>query len=296
VHASSFAIPPTGNTPLSVMVHDLAWRNVADAYPAHGRRWHEKALRRALARAAILMVPSNETADDLLRSGAPASRVEVVEEGSDHLPPPDHESAGELLRELDVDGEYLLTASTLEPRKNLGGLIAAYESVIGQLPEPWPLVVVGPTGWGDSRASATAGSRPVYRRITRVGGVPSANESRIVPTGYVSDAVLAALYARARLMAYVPHKEGFGLPVLEAMRAGAPVVASPVPSAGGATFEVDPTDIDSIARGLVDVATDENLRQQLIDAGHQRASKLTWKRAAERHVELWNAMAANRPR
>lgn len=297
VHATSFALPPTGNTPLSVMVHDLAWRNVPDAYPARGRRWHEKQLRRAIARAATLTAPSTETADDLLRAGAAASRVEVVEEGSDHLPPPDHDAATELLRRLGIDGDYLLTVSTLEPRKNLARLVAAYQSVSSRLPAPWPLVVVGPTGWGNSGIPAEpATPGPVLGSVDHTTRSQPFPDSRILAAGHVSSAVLAALYARARLLAYVPLKEGFGLPVLEAMRAGAPVVASPVPSAGGATFEVDPTNVDSIAEGLVEVATDDGLRRHLIQAGHQRAGALTWARAAERHVELWGDMDAGRRR
>ncbi|HUQ63931.1 MAG TPA: glycosyltransferase family 1 protein [Acidimicrobiales bacterium] len=278
VHAPSFAIPPSGNAPLSVMVHDLGWRHLPQAYPARGRRWHEKALQRALARAAILMVPSADTADDLLAAGAPASRVEVVPEGADHLPPADDEGAAELLRLLSVEGDYLLTVSTLEPRKNLARLLAAFESARTQLGHSWRLVVVGPTGWGDAGVARTAPG------------------SGVVLAGHVSDTVLSGLYARARLMAYVPLKEGFGLPVLEAMRAGAPVIASPVPSAGDATLQVDPTDVDSIATAIVAGAMDDGVRDHLIGAGRERAAAFTWRRAAERHVELWRDMYDGRAR
>ncbi|MDQ6928040.1 MAG: glycosyltransferase, partial [Actinomycetota bacterium] len=134
VHAPSFAIPPTRNMPLSVMVHDLAWRHLPDAYPARGRSWHDKGVRRAIERAAVLMVPSTDTADDLLAAGAAAARVEVVQEGSDHLPAPDHDGATELLQRLSVDAEYVLTVSTLEPRKNLRRLVAAFASARAALP------------------------------------------------------------------------------------------------------------------------------------------------------------------
>ena len=78
---------------------------------------------------------------------------------------------------------------------------------------------------------------------------------------------LASLYARARLLAYVPFEEGFGLPPVEAMRYGTPVVASPLPTTGGAALEVDPTHVDDIARALVEVATDDGLRARLADGG-----------------------------
>ncbi|HEX3622268.1 MAG TPA: glycosyltransferase family 1 protein [Acidimicrobiales bacterium] len=272
VHATSFAVPPTGAVPLSAMVHDLAWRQFPDAYPARGRRWHEAALGRTLDRAARMVVPSASVADDLLAAGAPPARVEVIEEGCDHLPPPDDEGAAALLSRLGVEGDFLLTVSTLEPRKNLPRLLAAYEQARARFPRPWPLVVAGPAGWGPSLRSGPG----------------------VVLAGQVDGGVLSALYRRARTMAYVPLREGFGLPVAEAMSCGVPVVSSPVPSAGGASLEVDPLDVDAIAAGLVAAAGDDARRADLIAAGSARAGQLTWARAARGHVEVWTAMLAAR--
>jgi glycosyltransferase involved in cell wall biosynthesis len=137
------------------------------------------------------------------------------------------------------------------------------------LPEPWPLVVVGPPGWGPEAAHGEG----------------------IVFAGRVGDGTLAALYARSRLLAYVPFEEGFGLPPVEAMRYGTPVVASPLPTTGGASLEVDPTRVDDIAQGLVRVATDEELRSRLATAGVERAGSLTWEAAARAHVELWSSLS-----
>ncbi|HEX2275012.1 MAG TPA: glycosyltransferase, partial [Acidimicrobiales bacterium] len=94
-------------------------------------------------------------------------------------------------------------------------------------------------------------------------------------------------YARARVVAYVPLVEGFGLPAVEAMAAGAPVVASPMPSTGGAALEVDPLDTEAIAEALVGAATDESTRAALVEAGTRRAGALTWKATARRHHEIW---------
>lgn len=269
VHATSLAVPPNGAAPMSVMVHDLAWRQFPASYPRRGRRWHEAALGRALSRASVLMVPSQVTADALVAAGAPAARVEIVEEGADHLPPADHPAAGRLLSRIGVKGEFLLTVSTLEPRKNLPRLLEAYRAARPRLPEPWPLVVCGPVGWGP--------------RLPEVSGV--------VLAGPTSGATLAALYADARVVAYVPLLEGFGLPVVEAMSACTPVVASAVPSAGGAAREVDPNDAGDIAVALVEVASDDRIRSELVTAGLLRAGDLTWSAAARRHVELWQGLA-----
>jgi glycosyltransferase involved in cell wall biosynthesis len=224
LHATSLAVPwprrsgprrATAEVPrTSVMVHDLAWRLSPDAFPPRGRRWHESALQRALARADLLLSPSTLTADALLAAGADASRVEVVEEGCDHLPPADHAGATAVLARHGVAGPYLLSVGTLEPRKNLARLMAAYAEARPLLPDPWPLVVVGPPGWGP--------------RLAPVPGV--------VLAGPVDAAALAALYAGARCFAYVPVAEGFGLPPVEAMACCTPVVASPVPSTKGAAL------------------------------------------------------------
>jgi glycosyltransferase involved in cell wall biosynthesis len=270
IHAGSLTVPPAGRAPLTAMIHDLAWRTYPEAYPGRGRRWHEAALARALRRADVLLVPSEPVAVAVADAGG-KGRVRIVQEGCDHLPAPDRGAAEALLRGLGVAGPYLLSVSTLEPRKNLAGLVAAYERARPELPEPWPLVVVGPRGWGPDHGDL--GSRP-----------------GVVLTGPVPDAVLAGLYSAARLLAYVPRAEGWGLPVGEAMRAGVPVVASPVPSAGSAARLVDADDTDAIAAGLIEVAGDEGVRAVLIDAGQQRAASLSWAAAAAGHVAIWQEL------
>src|SRR6202035_1285884 len=119
--------------------------------------------------------------------------------------------------------------------KNLGRLFEAYSLARSLLPEPWPLVVVGPPGWG----------------------LEVEHGEGIVFAGRVADGTLASLYARARLLAYVPFEEGFGLPPVEAMRYGTRVVASLLPTTAGASVEVDPTRVDDIVEGLVRAAVDE---------------------------------------
>lgn len=274
VHSVSIVSPPS-TAPLVVTVHDLAPVRLPEAFPSRGRRWHAAALARATRRASFVVVPCEAVADDV-RAHAPglaADRVVVIEEGSDHLPPADHVAADVLLGRLGIVGGVLLAVGTLEPRKNLDRLLDAYSRARRRLDEPWPLLVVGPAGWGSRARSLPDG---------------------VVLAGRVPDSVLRALYERCRCLAYVPLLEGFGLPVVEAMRAGAPVVASPVPSAGGAALEVDPLDVESIANGLVAASSDEVVRRELVAAGHTRVSGLTWGATARAHVELWLRAAEER--
>jgi alpha-1,3-rhamnosyl/mannosyltransferase len=276
----SLAAPvPSSGTSLVLTVHDVAWRSVPEAFPRRGRRWHQAALRRAAGRAAAVIVPSEETANAVLAAGVgiTEARLTVVPEGSDHLGEPDGPGAEALLERLGVQGPYLLTVSTLEPRKNLGRLVQAYALARPRLPEPWPLVVVGPGGWGPSPTNTDLGASP-----------------GVIFAGAVDGAILAAIYGGARCCAYVPIVEGFGLPVVEAMAQGTPVVSSPVPSSGGASLEVDPTDVASIAEGLLVAAGDEATRALLVTKGFARTGALRWLDTARGHMAVWEQIAAER--
>ncbi len=129
--------------------------------------------------------------------------------------------------------------------------------------------MVGPSGWGGPLESGPG--VVLGRRRVGTGGSPAST-------------------ATARLFAYVPLLEGYGMPPVEAMAHGTPVVASPVPSTGGAAYEVDPEDIESIAHGLVEVATDEGLRARLVASGLARAAEVTWANSARAHVALWSSL------
>ena len=274
VHSTSLAFPP-GTT--SVMVHDLAWRDVPEAYPPRGRRWHEAALQRAIRPDGprLLIVPARPAADALVAAGAPSERVEVVAEGADHLPPADLGGAQRILDRLGVREGFLLTVGTLQPRKNLRRLLDAYALARPELPEPWPLVVVGPKGWGEQIPTAE---------------VPHG----VLLAGEVRGAELAGLYRTARCLAFVPLAEGFGLPPVEAMRECTPVVSTPgVPAVAGtgASLEVDPHDVKAMAKALVAASSDDRVRAALVTAGLELTTDLTWEAAARRHVALWAAAA-----
>jgi glycosyltransferase involved in cell wall biosynthesis len=255
-----------------VTVHDLAFREVPEAFTDRGRRWHEVVLARLARSAVAFVVPSAAVEAALLDSGSGVSgdRVTVIEEGADHLPPPDDHAAETLLSALGIEGEFLLSVGTLEPRKNLARLFAAYRAVRPELPSPWPLLVCGPDGW--LRADTTAPEGVVF-------------------AGRVHADVLSALYRRCRVFAYVPLLEGFGLPVVEAMHAGAVVVASSVPASAGAAFEVDPNDVDAIAEGLLRCAVDDQERSRVRERGAERVRHLTWRATALAHIRLWSEIS-----
>jgi glycosyltransferase involved in cell wall biosynthesis len=310
VHAVSTAAPPVrrgrrpgaggdGHAALVVTVHDMAWRLHPEATTRRGRRWHEAALRRALRRADVLLVPAADAVAELEAAGARPGTVAVLQWGTDHLPPPDRDGAADLLRRLGVADGYLLTASTREPRKNLQRLVAGYAVARRSLPEPWPLVLVGPAGWGgvgvglDGGGTGGAGGVGAGAGGGRHPAVPDG----VVTTGLVTDEVLSALYEGARAFVYVPLAEGYGLPPLEAMTFGVPVVvstgvpsAAPVDGAAPPALRVDPMDVDAIADALVTAAADDGVRAGLSARGRALVTDRTWREAARWHTDLWRSL------
>ena len=283
VHAVSSAFPPSradGETRSVVTVHDLAWRRHPETATARGAKWHEASLRRAQNSGSSLIVTSKLVAVDLISDGVDPDRITIVHGGSDHLVPEDTAQTDALLARLKVPGEFLLTVSTLEPRKNVDRLLQAYGQARPAFPEPWPLVIVGPTGWGPGSASPK-------------------NQPGVIFAGAVTDAVLTGLYRRARAFAYVPLTEGYGLPPLEAMRIGTPsLIANEVPSVvdlddrgPSPALIVDPVDVDAMAAGLIVISTDDAVRAELVARGEALARARTWRTAAHQHIGLWRSLA-----
>ncbi|MCA1593941.1 MAG: glycosyltransferase family 4 protein [Acidobacteria bacterium] len=181
-------------------------------------------------------------------------------------------------RRLNVGANFVLAVGTIEPRKNLSTLVRAFAEVVRHSPRTdLQLVIAGHKGWlSDALFAELKGS-----------GV----ESRVVCTGYVSDEDLRALYSSCRLFVYPSIYEGFGLPPLEAMACGAPVVASRIPSlsetTGGAARLFDPQNVDELARIIIELTQDEQPRAQLTSAGRRHAAQFSWERTAKMTLEVY---------
>lgn len=224
-------------------------------------------LGRAVRRAAALLCISEATAKALVdRFPAAAGRTVVAPLGATLAPVeelgPDEEASL-------PSGGFVLAVGTLEPRKNLPRLVAAYSRLERDVQADHPLVVVGPAGWEMGETSAAL----------RLLG------ERCRVLGYVSDAALAELYRRCAVFCYPSLGEGFGLPVLEAMTAGAAVITSNVsslPEVGGEAVEyVDPLDVQSVAAALTRVLDDESRRRELKGRARTRAQAFSWKQFAQ---------------
>ena len=277
VHAPTPLAPPRNRTPLVVTVHDaVPWTHPETLTP-RGARWHRAVIERAARTADAIVVPTAAVADELGRHVQPARPPVVVGEGVSAaltLPPDADDRAAALGL---PDGDFLVSLATIEPRKGLDVLLAA-------LAEPaapdLPLLVVGPAGWGSVDVAAEAARRGVGDRVRLLGRLP--------------DADLAVVLDRAAVLVAPSRAEGFGLPVLEAMAAGVPVVSSDAPAlaevGGGATVTVPVGDAGALADALAEVVGSAEMRARLAAAGRRRAGDFSWGAAARRLWELYSRL------
>jgi glycosyltransferase involved in cell wall biosynthesis len=279
----NFVLPPTRARRAVVTVHDLGFRLLPPTAP-HVVPWWLRRLEATLRTASRVVVPSEATKRDVAELyGTEPERIEVVPLGVDAevFRPPSSDEVGSVRRRFGIDGPYVVFLG-LERRKNLAGLLEA----VGRLPaNVRPTVVLaGARPWDpygrDHVREALEGAAADVRR-------------RVVATGYVSDRTKAALLGGAEALAYPSLYEGFGLPVLEAMACGAPVLASDVAAlpelVDGAGVLVDPADPDAIAAGLASILTDDDLRARLRSRGAARAASYTWDATARRTARVLHA-------
>ena len=266
--------------PTAVCVYDLvAYRS--DMAPQRRARVIERAtLPPATRRAKAFITISQATADDLIaRFPRTRSRMHVIPLAASERFTPHGPEAGPVLERLGVRAPFVLSVGTLEPRKNLTRLIQAFAGLPADLREQTQLVVVGAVGWeADGTLDALARNRTL-----------------VLALGHVEDADLLVLLRGAELFAYPSLYEGFGLPVLEAMRSGTAVLTSGVSSlpevAGEHAIYVDPLDVVAIRDGLERGLRDRELRGRLEVGGLERAGTFSWERTARETLAVLEGLA-----
>jgi glycosyltransferase involved in cell wall biosynthesis len=292
-HSPDFVLPPVGRAPAILTVHDLSFLRVPEHFVPGFRDYLEGAVSRGIRNACHVLADSKSTRRDLVEvMGVSPQKVTVVYPGVEarfnrvH----DTDTLARVTERYELPERFILGLSTIQPRKNFDGLIHAFRRLIAdpcgrQEFSDLHLVIGGGFGWMYEET---------VEMVEHLG-----LQGRVRFPGFVKDEDLPALYSLASVFAFPSWYEGFGLPVLEALACGTPVVAannSSLPEVvGGGGLTVDAADQDGLADALSTVLTDPDLRETLIHAGRVHAAQFTWQKAAVALLELYRRFAL-RPR
>jgi glycosyltransferase involved in cell wall biosynthesis len=284
LHSPYYTCPLRAACPVTVTVHDATFFTEPEHYDKSRRTFFRSAIKTSLRRAARVIVPSKATRDELIRLlEADPTRIDVAYHGVDHAafhPPSDEEKARVRAR-LGLGRQlYVAFLGAKEPRKNVPNLIRGWVMAVRERPDPPALVIAGGQGHDDEIDSAVA-EVPAHLRVLRPGYLRSAD----LP-GYLGGALVAA---------YPSYGEGFGLPILEAMACGTPVLTTPrlsLPEVGGDAVAYTSEDPVQIGADLAALLDDESRRLSLAKAGFDRAKEFTWESSAEVHLAAWSRAVA----
>lgn len=263
----------------AVTVHDLGYRFFPQAHRFAERLYLELTTRYSAWRADRVLADSYATQRDLnSQYGTPERKIRVVYPAVEGIERAAQAQIAALRAAYDLPERYLLFIGTLQPRKNLTRLVQAFAMYLAHSSDPdLCLVLAGKVGW------LFEPERDLYAHL------PSALRRRVRLLGYVADSEVAALYSGALAFVFPSLYEGFGFPVLEAMRCGTPVLCSQTSSlpevAGEAALLVDPLDVVQIAAGIDQIVRDSALRERLIERGYAQAASFTWRRAAQQTLQ-----------
>jgi glycosyltransferase involved in cell wall biosynthesis len=269
------------NKPRVCIVHDVAFLYYPEFIQKKNLAYLKTQLSKSLERSTSIIAVSEATKSDLIKHfNVPADKITVIHNAVDHdlFNPGAVRATKKTLEKFSLPNRYLLFVGNIEPRKNLSGLLQAYQQSYAT--HHLPLVIVGAKGWNDDN---------IHKQFGELKDLP------IYRTDFVSDKDLAALYAGAEAFIYPSFYEGFGIPVLEAMASGCPVICSNISSfpevVGEAALAVSPDNIDEIAQAITLLTYDLKLRKKLIKRGIERAKLFTWQESARRLSNVINEMS-----
>jgi glycosyltransferase involved in cell wall biosynthesis len=283
IHLPYYSMPLRPGRPTVVTVHDVTYFTEPSLYAPGSAMLFKAAIRTAARRATRLIVPSGATRDELVRElGVDASRIDVAHHGVDvrvfRRPSPAEATA--VSERLGLHGKpYIAFLGSMEPRKNVAALVEGWASAVAGADDPPALVLAGGGNWSEEVDAAVA-SVPPHLRLRRPGYLPFGD----LP-GFLGGALVAAFPSRG---------EGFGLPVLEAMACGAPVLTThctSLPEVGGDAVEYTEPDAAAIGAALRGLLEDPSRRASLGIAGHARAQQFTWAASAAAHLDSYKRAA-----
>jgi glycosyltransferase involved in cell wall biosynthesis len=283
IHMPHYSMPLRPGRPTVVTVHDVAFFTEPEQHSAVSAMFFKSAIRTATRRATRLIVPSNATRDELVRVlDMDPAKIDVAYHGVDHrlFHRPEPRQVSAVSARLGLHGKpYIASLGSMQPRKNVAALVRGWAGAVADLADPPALVLAGGGGWSEEVDVAVA-TVPPHLKLCRPGYLPFAD----LP-GFLGGALVAAFPSRG---------EGFGLPVLEAMACGVPVLTThltSLPEVGGEAVAYTEPDAESIEVELRALIDDPDRRAALGAAGHVRAQEFTWAASAAAHLASYKRAA-----
>src|SRR5215213_2201510 len=285
-HGTNYEVPLWSRRPSVVTIHDLSLLLHPEVHEQHlvrRARWRLPLMGKSASK---IITPSSSVKTEVCETfGLHPDKVAVTPEA----PRPafkrreDAEVAG-LLKRFGIDRDFVLFVGTIEPRKNLRRLVEAFERLLRSTSLSPKLVVAGGQGW----------LMDDFQSLINQKGL----EDRVCLTGYLEDEDLCRLYSTCTAFVYPSLYEGFGLPPLEAMACGAPVITSRIASltetVGTAARLVDPNDVEDLARAMAEMLTDEKRRQHYAELGRNQVKRFSWEQTALKTLEVYREVLQKR--
>lgn len=278
-HGTNFDLPAWASCPTVLTIHDLSLLLYPETHEKHLARRARVKLPLMARKASAIITPSEAVKREVCEHlGVRSDKIFAIPEAARaafyHAP---RSETDPVCRRLGIEDEFILFVGTVEPRKNLLNLVRAFAEILRSSSLQIQLVIAGKQGW-------LLDELPAYLRESHI-------KERVLFTGHLSDDDLRALYSACRVFVYPSLYEGFGLPLLEAMACGAPVVTSNTPSivetVGEAARLISPNDVHDLAQGLKCLLEDASERAQRSAAGIEHAKKFSWTQTAAATLELY---------
>lgn len=285
LHSPDFIPPWRGRFHRLITVHDLTFLYYPQFLTAESRRYYNDQIERAVRIADHISADSSNTKDDLVRLlGVPPEKVTVVWLAPNPIYRPlDEAACVPVLARLGLSRGFLLFTGTLEPRKNVTGLLTAYRALCDRKASMPPLVLAGRRGWLYNE---------IFQQITKLKLTDRVRFAENLP-----NEDLIALYNASALFVLPSFYEGFGLPVLEAMACGTPVVCSERGSlkeiAGDAALLIHPDDLEGLADAMAHALEDESLRAQMRERGFANVTRFSWERTARETLGIYKRVVCD---
>jgi glycosyltransferase involved in cell wall biosynthesis len=286
-HFFNYIVPPKIKGKVIVTVYDMVYKLYPETMTKRNYKRLDKELKRSVDRADKIITISENSKNEIIKFlNVDATKIEIVYPGIDRInytKKYSNDEINKVKKKYKLPSKYILYLGTLEPRKNIVRIIESYSKLKTQINEQIYLVIAGKKGWMYEE---------IFKKVESLG-----LENDVIFTGYVDEIDKHLLYKMSEVFVFPSLYEGFGMPVLEAMAAGVPVITSNTSAlpevVGDAGILINPNDVEELANAMKKVLEDKDLKQKLIKKGLTQSLKFSWEKSARKLLEIYKEVGKN---